>query len=896
MLLETLDSVMRALGWGVGGGILVNQLDELHVDAQYFLRGLHRRRARAITPQDLRATDKRIAVLVPAWKEAEVIEQMLDHNLRTLDYDLANVHFFCGTYPNDPDTQFKVDAVARRAPNVHKVVVEHDGPTSKADCLNHVYRGILEEERRSGERFDIFLMHDAEDVIHPSSLRLYAHLIPRHEFVQTPVFSLPVPLTKLVAGTYIDEFAEHHLKDMLVREAIGGLVPSAGVGSAFARDAFEAVATAHGDKPFNVESLTEDYEIGLKFRLAERRVHFACRALERPGAPAEYIATREYFPDAFGASIRQRSRWILGITMQTWAQIGWKGALPVLYCLWRDRKALFTNVLLTLAYLLLAYVAVREIAGTLTGHPWSVSAIAGPRSLLGLLLAMNLATAVWRAAMKGYFVARLNGLGHALLSAPRLVLANVISIVATTRAVNQYVRHRISGEPLRWLKTTHAFLAPGPLAAAQRLGEWLVERGLPQSRVDEALALQRTLPLPLGEILVLNGALGEAALNDALAQQHGVDVGAIDAAAIPVGLLQKIDEAEVESMGIVPLAREDGKVIVASAAPLPDRALERLRALFGADVLARPADAATVARTRARAYRRLLPELSPSGAGRARLGDVLLRREAIAPPSLAEALARQARTGEPLGEVLVSEGLASIGTVRAALSETGDAFDAVRSDEADLAAIARLGLGFCALYTLVPLARRSGPARVVAAPAAVHPLVRAQIEERLGEPVDPLLAPALSLRVALAVASGSLTRAGGVDDGELAVLRAELGDRIDLDAVARDARSAARSPIDQLEATGRVAPVRAASMRARALGVPLATEAHDPPGAVLPRALAEKHGIRLRALDDGAIVLAAPRPDAEIARAVTSLLPRCPIAWEVLAPHEENPNVSSVAS
>ena len=124
-------------------------------------------------------------------------------------------------------------------------------------------------------------MHDAEDVIHPLALRLYSRLIPEHDFVQTPVFSLPLPKGKFVAGTYIDEFAEHHLKDMLVREAIGGMVPSAGVGSGFARDAFEEIAGAHGQKPFNPESLTEDYEIGLKFRLAGKKVHFALHTVER---------------------------------------------------------------------------------------------------------------------------------------------------------------------------------------------------------------------------------------------------------------------------------------------------------------------------------------------------------------------------------------------------------------------------------------------------------------------------------------------------------------------------------------------------------------------------------------------------------------------------------------
>ncbi len=468
MDLHTLDAGVHLVTTVVAGGIFASQVDDLQVDAQYFVRGLHRR-SRASDSIALREAlrtvpQKRIAILVPAWKEAGVIQQMLEHNVAALDYDGDKYDFFCGTYPNDLETQRKVDAAARVASNVHKIVLPHDGPTSKADCLNWVYQGVVLLEHRRGERFDILLMHDAEDLIHPLSLRLYSSLIPRYEFVQTPVFSLPIAHGKIVAATYIDEFAEHHLKDMLVREAIGGLVPSAGVGSAFDRDAFEEVATAHRQLPFNTESLTEDYEIGLKFRLAGRRVHFAVHRLpdlveERVSGSRrpQYVATREYFPQGLYASVRQRSRWILGITLQTWAQIGWKGPLAVRYCLWRDRKALFTNALLLAAYALVAYSVVCATTAKLLGTTWSFASIAPAYSLLWWVLAFNLLVAVWRAWMKAYMVGHLYGWRHALLSAPRLVVANVIGIAATLRALGQYTSHRVSGKPLRWLKTAHEY-------------------------------------------------------------------------------------------------------------------------------------------------------------------------------------------------------------------------------------------------------------------------------------------------------------------------------------------------------------------------------------------------------------------------------------------------------
>ena len=169
------------------------------------------------------------------------------------------------------------------------------------------------------------------------------------------------------------------------------------------------------------------------------------------------MATREYFPQGLYASVRQRSRWILGITLQTWAQIGWKGPLAVRYCLWRDCKALFTNALLLAAYALVAYSVVCATTAKLLGTTWSFASIAPAYSLLWWVLAFNLLVAVWRAWMKAYMVGHLYGWRHALLSAPRLVVANVIGIAATLRALGQYTSHRVSGKPLRWLKTAHEY-------------------------------------------------------------------------------------------------------------------------------------------------------------------------------------------------------------------------------------------------------------------------------------------------------------------------------------------------------------------------------------------------------------------------------------------------------
>ena len=85
---DVLDLGMRALAYPVCWTILVNGLDDLFIDANYYLRGLYRDGERAITTQELKANEaKRIAMMVPAWAESEVIHKMLELNLEQLDYD-----------------------------------------------------------------------------------------------------------------------------------------------------------------------------------------------------------------------------------------------------------------------------------------------------------------------------------------------------------------------------------------------------------------------------------------------------------------------------------------------------------------------------------------------------------------------------------------------------------------------------------------------------------------------------------------------------------------------------------------------------------------------------------------------------------------------------------------
>jgi hypothetical protein len=86
-----------------------------------------------------------------------------------------------------------------------------------------------------------------------------------HAVVQLPVFAL-FPKTnwwgRIIAGTYADEFAEHHLHQLPVREYLGMFVPSAGTGFAIRRDVAERLV-ANGPL-FTEGALTEDYEFAYR--------------------------------------------------------------------------------------------------------------------------------------------------------------------------------------------------------------------------------------------------------------------------------------------------------------------------------------------------------------------------------------------------------------------------------------------------------------------------------------------------------------------------------------------------------------------------------------------------------------------------------------------------------
>lgn len=336
------EATLFAAIWFLAGGI-----DDLLVDCVYLFHRA-RRWLRGDEPETLPEAipEGRIAIFVAAWDEFAVIGKMVRNALDRFDH--PDYRIYVGTYPNDPATIHRVAEVAAEDSRVSLVIGPRPGPTTKADCLNALWRALLRDEAVEG-RVAAVMLHDAEDVVHAQELRVVAHALAGHAAVQLPVHPLPDAGSRFVAGHYCDEFAEAHAKQLPVRQALGAGLPLAGVGCAIRRDMIERIAAARGGAPFDDASLTEDYELGLTVAAMGGRTLFA-RVAEKPGGPP--VAVKAYFPARFDAAVRQKGRWMAGIALAGWDRTGWApgAAIGDHWMRMRDRRVTLAMPVLALAY------------------------------------------------------------------------------------------------------------------------------------------------------------------------------------------------------------------------------------------------------------------------------------------------------------------------------------------------------------------------------------------------------------------------------------------------------------------------------------------------------------------------------------------------------------------
>lgn len=444
--LGALEAAMREATLFAAFGFLLLGLDDLLVDLLWLglkaRGGAPRLSVERLPPP---AKPGRLAVLIPAWDEAAVIGSMIRRALER--YGAGDYRLYVGCYPNDPATIAAVRAIAD--PRLRLIVGPVPGPTTKGDCLNRLWAALLADESAQGERCKAIVLHDAEDSVHSAELRVFDTLIERFDFVQLPVIPMIHPSSPFVSATYADEFAEAHGKEMVVRDAIGAGLPSAGVGCAFAREALAWMAERRGGLPFDADSMTEDYELGLRLKAIGGTAAFVRIHADTSRHP---VATREYFPQTIAAAAAQKSRWIAGIALLGWDRLGWSGGLAERWMRLRDRRSPLAALLLATGYAAILFWILLFVAGReLQPLP----------PLVALLVKTNLVLLAWRAAWRCAFTAKTYGWREGVKAVPRMLVGNWIAMRATGEALVRYLKVRKTGRT-QWDKTVHVFPAEAP--------------------------------------------------------------------------------------------------------------------------------------------------------------------------------------------------------------------------------------------------------------------------------------------------------------------------------------------------------------------------------------------------------------------------------------------------
>ena len=501
--------------------ILLSNIDDTFVDLYYFIHKIRRKffiyqKFRPFRAEDILAKKEQyFAIMIPAWQEASVIQSMLKNTLSSYNYQ--KYHIFVGCYPNDPDTIIKLKEILPDYANLHITLLTNAGPTCKADCLNHIYQNIQNFERKTKIEFSGLILHDAEDIVHPLELKLYNHLIPRKDMVQIPVIPLERPWYDLTGGHYMDEFAENHMKEMVVRESLTGHVPSAGVGTALSRRAISVLSNSHSTPPFATGNLTEDYDLALRLKRNNLKLIFA----RFQAASNDIIATREFFPNSINSVVRQKSRWLMGIAFQGWRNQKWEGSLAMKYALFRDRKGIFTAQLSVAAYFILLNILFVWFIEWLFPDGYRYPPLVKRGEILEYLLWTNLFFLISRALHRIFFTYQIYGLFHSLLSVPRQLWGNVLNFMASYRAIYLYSGHLFFATPLVWDKTDHMFPDLEQLITYhKKLGELLLHNNALTSEIlQESLSYQAANGGRLGQILIAKGHITDQQLSETLELQ-----------------------------------------------------------------------------------------------------------------------------------------------------------------------------------------------------------------------------------------------------------------------------------------------------------------------------------------------------------------------------------------
>jgi adsorption protein B len=385
----------------------------------------------------LSSSTPKIGVFIANWQEADIIPVTIPGNISEITD--PNVVFYVGVYPNDTPTLEAARKIESEYPDRVKVIVNRmNGPTTKGQLLNHMFLEVI-----GNDGPDIIVFHDSEDKIDPRLFQLYASLVSEgYDYIQTPVFSLPSEHRSYVGASYEDMLGEFHTRIMVVREALGVAIPSAGVGTAFTKQVAQTFINERGEVLAD-GSVVEDYIFGHECH----RKGFRCTFVNVHDNDG-HIATWEFFPSTIATSVKQKSRWIYGIAFDAWRRLGWYGGLKDRWFLMRDRKAMFTAFLAPLSFI---YFIGILIFGIDDHHISATTA-----SILWWSVVINMFACLIRYWVRVSSHNNVYGNGNFVGIVIRWFVSLWVDALATARAWKMFlVDSSFATRPVAWAKTTH---------------------------------------------------------------------------------------------------------------------------------------------------------------------------------------------------------------------------------------------------------------------------------------------------------------------------------------------------------------------------------------------------------------------------------------------------------
>jgi len=118
-----------------------------------------------------------------------------------------------------------------------------------------------------------------------------------------------------------------------------------------------------------------------------------------------------------------------------------------------------------------------------------------------------------------------------------------------------------------------------------KLGELLCSKGLINSKqLTEALEMQKDDPRKLGQILLDITGLNTRFLNEVLCEQAGIEKLELEGLTIPPEVLSLVPAEAASQYNVLPVGRENGRLILAMSDPFDHVALSNLRMLTGLSI------------------------------------------------------------------------------------------------------------------------------------------------------------------------------------------------------------------------------------------------------------------------------------------------------------------------